>query len=183
MRLIKHDLSYIDAIMKGTSQPEIHQVLGMKPDMIDREGTTQFVLSMIDDNDRTQYSRYILDDDDQFIGIITLKEIDREDRIASIGTWIYPERWGEGYNRRAKDEILKIGFTQLGLEAVILGVKLTNKRSMKAQEKLPYVTLDVTAEYPKRAFVKSQRLNEPFQLNIIYKEDFLNYLKVSTHHS
>ncbi len=179
MRLIKHDLSYIDAIMAGTSRPEIHDILGMDTHMIDREGTTRFVLNMIDDNDCTQYSRYILDDDDQFIGIITLKDIDRVDRIATMGTWIYPERWGEGYNRRAKDEMLTTAFTQLALEAVLFGVKLRNIRSMKAQEKLPYTTLDVADRYPERALTKQIRLNEPFQLNIVYKEDFLEYLRVT----
>lgn len=176
MRLIKHNLSYIDEIMRGTSRPEIHEILGMSPEMIDHAGTTQFVLNMIDDNDRTMYSRYILDDDGHFIGIITLKEIDRPDKVASMGTWIYPERWGEGYNRRAKDEMMRIAFTKLGLEAVLLGAKLRNKRSLKAQEKLPYITMDVAHLYPDRAKEERRLMEEPFQLNVVYKQDYLNWL-------
>lgn len=176
MRLIKHDLSYIEKIMAGTKQPEIHEILGMTPEMISREGTTQFVLGMIDDNDRTMYSRYILDDNDQFIGIITLKEINRADKIASIGTWIYPERWGEGYNRRAKDEMMHIAFMKLGLEAVLLGAKIRNKRSLRAQAKLPYITLDVADLYPDRAEEERRIMKEPLQLNVVYKEDYLRWL-------
>lgn len=53
---------------------------------------------------------------------------------------------GKGYNEEVKKEIFTISFLDLQLTYVFADAK-TSIRSLKAQEKLPYTSLHVEAEF------------------------------------
>jgi [ribosomal protein S5]-alanine N-acetyltransferase len=74
------------------------------------------------------------------IGVITLMDINHQEKTASLGSWLGVDYWGKGYNEAAKREIFRIAFLELGLEKVFVGTRKENIRSQKTQEKLPYMT-------------------------------------------
>ncbi|ABO65838.1 MULTISPECIES: GNAT family N-acetyltransferase [Geobacillus] len=83
-------------------------------------------------------SRTILDEWGNSIGTISLFDI--QDGAGFLGTWLGKPYHGLGYNRRAKEAFFHELFYELSIETVFLRIRKVNVRSIKAVEKLPYVT-------------------------------------------
>ncbi|BBW98671.1 GNAT family N-acetyltransferase [Geobacillus icigianus] len=83
-------------------------------------------------------SRTILDEWGNPIGTISLFDI--ENGAGFLGTWLGKPYHGLGYNRRAKEAFFHELFYELSMETVFLRIRKANVRSIKAAEKLPYVT-------------------------------------------
>ncbi|MGJ3204972.1 GNAT family N-acetyltransferase [Geobacillus sp. FJAT-46040] len=83
-------------------------------------------------------SRTILDEWGNPIGTISLFDI--QDGAGFLGTWLGKPYHGLGYNRRAKEAFFHELFYELSIETVFLRIRKVNVRSIKATEKLPYVT-------------------------------------------
>lgn len=84
-------------------------------------------------------SRTILDEWGNPIGTISLFDI--EDNAGFLGTWLGKPYHGRGYNKPAKDAFFHELFYELGIETIFMRIRKINTRSIKAAEKLPYVTL------------------------------------------
>ncbi|WP_044895159.1 GNAT family N-acetyltransferase [Bacillus alveayuensis] len=84
-------------------------------------------------------SRTILDEWGNPIGTINLFDI--QDNAGFLGTWLGKPYHGKGYNQRAKDAFFKELFFELSIETIFMRIRKVNIRSIKAAEKLPYVTL------------------------------------------
>ncbi|WP_181538407.1 GNAT family N-acetyltransferase [[Anoxybacillus] calidus] len=83
-------------------------------------------------------SRTILDEWGNPIGTINLFDI--QDNAGFLGTWLGKPYHGKGYNQRAKDAFFKELFFELSIETIFMRIRKVNIRSIKAAEKLPYVT-------------------------------------------
>lgn len=94
-------------------------------------------------------SRIIVNEKKEIIGITSLKHIDHQKKTSHIGSWLGYPYWGQGYNEAAKKEIFKIAFEELDLIYVFSGAKTANVRSLKAQEKLPYISLHMEEQFLK----------------------------------
>ncbi|MCF3943678.1 GNAT family N-acetyltransferase [Oceanobacillus alkalisoli] len=177
--LAPHDKKYAKTISSLSQAPQVRESLGLNNDQTSIDGTIQFI-EFVQENERLgkQYSRVILNENDELIGVITLKEIDNVKKTCHIGTWIGHPYWGKGYNELAKEAILYTAFTELNMEYVFAGAKLTNIRSQKAQEKLPYVKIDVRSEFPDEYKKLEKQVDDLCLLNVIEKATFLDwYLK------
>lgn len=168
MNLREHDERYAEAMSALTSQPAVKEALGLPDDMVTVEGAKKFIWHVT--TDERQYSRAIFDGD-TLIGVITLKDISAES--AHIGTWLGEQYWGLGYNEEAKSAVLAYAFNVLELKRVFAGAAKRNIRSLKAQEKLGYVTMDVGKQYPIDLITIEKVTGEPCQLNVITRENFL----------
>ncbi|MDG4657228.1 GNAT family N-acetyltransferase [Ectobacillus antri] len=84
-------------------------------------------------------SRTILDEWGNAIGTITLFDV--EDNAGFLGTWLGKPYHGQGYNKPAKDAFFHEVFYELGIDTIFMRIRKHNVRSIKAAEKLPYVTL------------------------------------------
>ncbi|MFD3448103.1 GNAT family N-acetyltransferase [Microbacteriaceae bacterium 4G12] len=84
-------------------------------------------------------SRTILDEWGNPIGTISLFDI--QDNAGFLGTWLGKPYHGCGYNKPAKDAFFKEVFYELNIETIFMRIRKQNVRSLKAAEKLPYVTL------------------------------------------
>lgn len=174
--LASHHVKYAKSMSDLTSTPQVKDALGLTDEQVSFEGTRSFIEFILElEKLEKQYSRVILNEERELIGVITLKEIDRERRTSHIGTWIGFPYWGKGYNELAKKEILYTGFTELGLEYVFAGAKLSNIRSQKAQEKLPYIRIDVGKEFPEEHKKLEDQVKEPCILNVIERDRFLEW--------
>ncbi|WP_156856665.1 GNAT family N-acetyltransferase [Oceanobacillus sp. AG] len=179
--LVPHDKKYAKSLSSLSSAPQVREPLGLTDNQTSIEGTLEFIEFVLESERLGKlYSRVILNENDELIGVITLKEIDNEKKICHIGTWIGHPYWGKGYNELAKKDILYTAFTDLNMEYVFAGAKLTNIRSRKAQEKLPYVKIDAQSEFPDEYKKLVQQVNEPCLLNVIEKVAFLDWYLKST---
>lgn len=176
IRLVPHDISYAEEISKLTSVSEVRNALGMTNAQCSVPGTRDFIrLMQLEEKLGHHISRVILDEGNNIIGVISLKNIDEMQKSCHVGTWLGREYWGKGYNEIAKIEILKIAFEKLHLNYVFAGARLENIRSQKAQAKLPYMTLNVEQQFHYE-WKKLEWLEQtPCVLNMVRKEDFLNW--------
>lgn len=84
-------------------------------------------------------SRTITDEWGNPIGTINLFDV--QDNAGFLGTWLGKPYHGKGYNQIAKEAFFNELFYDLGIERIFMRIRKVNVRSMKAAEKLPYVTL------------------------------------------
>ncbi|WP_081755933.1 GNAT family N-acetyltransferase [Paucisalibacillus sp. EB02] len=176
VKLIPHDKKYAKAMSALSSSRHVKDALGLSDEQTSIEGTKQFI-EFIRKQEKLgkQYSRCIINDHDKLIGVITLKDIDMDNKTCHIGTWIGQPYWGQGYNESAKAEILYVAFHEFNLEYVFAGAKVSNIRSQKAQEKLPYIRLQVENEFPAEHKKLENQVKSRCMLNVIEREDFLNW--------
>ncbi|MFD2629513.1 GNAT family N-acetyltransferase [Oceanobacillus kapialis] len=174
--LLPHNKKYAKLISSLSSAPQIKDALGLTSDQTSLKGTIGFIEFVMEQEKLgKQLSRVIFNENNELIGVITLKDIDTSNKTCHIGTWIGHQYWGKGYNQLAKSEILYTAFTELCLVYVFAGAKTSNIRSLKAQEKLPYIKVGVESEFPMEHTKLEIQANEPCILNVIEKDTFLKW--------
>jgi RimJ/RimL family protein N-acetyltransferase len=172
-----HDLKYAERIYELASAPQIKDALGLRDESVD--DTKRFVEWVIDEERMgKQISRVIFNDRDELVGVTTLMFINRVQNRCHIGTWIGHEYWGMGYNQASKMEILKLAFVGLGMEHVFAGARTENARSQRAQEKLPYIRLNVESQFPDEHEALENREKQHCVLHAFYRDDFFAYLQL-----
>ena len=176
--LKKHDRNYTEIMSKLMSDALIQNALGLNWQQVSINGTRDFI-DFIQGEERmgNQLSRAIFNEKEELIGVITLKSINRAAGTAHVGTWLGADYWGLGYNELAKEAMFTFAFEVLNLKRIFAGAKLTNKRSIAAQKKLPYMTIDVGHLYPEELEKIEIETKEKCILNVVEKEDFLRYKK------
>ena len=175
--LKKHDRNYTEIMSSLTSDARVQNALGLNWQQVSINGTRDFI-DFIQGEERMgkQLSRVIFNEKEEFIGVITLKSINRTVGTAHIGTWIGGDYWGLGYNELAKEAMFTIAFETLKLNRIFAGAKLTNERSIAAQRKLAYMTMDVGYLYPEELEKIEIETKEKCILNVVEKEHFRQYL-------
>ncbi|GGG33621.1 N-acetyltransferase [Lysinibacillus alkalisoli] len=177
--LVRHHPKYIQQMSELTYKTAVQYALGLPDIATGWKGTENFIHTVIEEEQQgKQISRVILNEDHVLIGVITLKDIKGD--MAHVGTWLGEPYWGQGYNELAKLALFKEAFTERGFTLIFAGAKLSNIRSRKAQEKLPYMTFDVGDQYPQELAVIEKITGEACVLHAIKKENFLSYLKTQS---
>ena len=175
--LLPLDFRYANAIFKLSSDPHVKNALGIKVETI--EDTKAFLLFAIEEeHQKKSLSRVIVNAENEIIGLTTLKHINYEKKQSHIGSWLGYPYWGKGYNEAAKKEIFKIAFLDLQLSYVFAGAKTNNIRSLKAQEKLPYISLHVENKFPDEHAALEKEVRSPCSLYVVSREKFLNWLEL-----
>ncbi|MGG0642571.1 GNAT family N-acetyltransferase [Sporosarcina gallistercoris] len=174
--LVPHSEFFAKSMSLLSSASQVKDALGLTDDQTSLEGTVGFI-KFIKEQERLgkQYSRVILDESENLIGVITLKDIDNTNKTSHIGTWLGHPYWGQGYNLLAKKEILYIAFMELNLDYVFAGAEISNIRSMKSQEKLPFMKIEVQNEYLDEHKKLETEVGSPCILNVVEKEVFLKW--------
>ncbi|QIW17230.1 GNAT family N-acetyltransferase [Bacillus thuringiensis] len=173
--LVPLDLRYANVIFKLSSDPHVKNALGIKVEKI--EDTKAFLLFAIEEErQKRSLSRMIVNEENEIIGLTTLKYINYEKKQSHIGSWLGYPYWEKGYNKAAKKEIFKIAFLDLQLSYVFAGAKTNNVRSLKAQEKLPYISLHVEDRFPGEHSALENEVKSSCVLHVVSREKFLNWL-------
>ena len=81
-------------------------------------------------------------------------------------------RTGEKDIIRLQKEIFKIAFLDLQLSYVFAGAKTNNIRSLKAQEKLPYISLHVENKFPAEHVALEKEVRSSCSLHVVSREKF-----------
>ncbi|AWC33777.1 GNAT family N-acetyltransferase [Bacillus cytotoxicus] len=173
--LLPLDLQYAEIIFTLSSDAQVKNALGIKVEKI--EDTKAFLLFAIEEErQKKSLSRMIVNEENEIIGLTTLKHINYEKKQSHIGSWLGYPYWGKGYNEAAKKEIFKIAFLDLQLTYVFAGAKKANIRSLKAQEKLPYISLHVEDRFPDEHSALEKEVKSSCVLHVVSREKFLNWL-------
>lgn len=85
----------------------------------------------------------IVDDNDKYMGTVSLKNINNHN--AEFGIAVRTEAMGKGYSRFAMREIIRYGFSVLGLNMVFWCVSPNNTRAIRFYEKNGYKRVDANA--------------------------------------
>ncbi|MBQ3146570.1 MAG: GNAT family N-acetyltransferase [Oscillospiraceae bacterium] len=80
----------------------------------------------------------IADDEDVYLGTVSLKHIDRQQKDGEFAIAIHPDAMGTGCARWAMEQILHIGLTELGLHRIFWCVSPENRRAVRFYEKGGY---------------------------------------------
>ena len=81
----------------------------------------------------------IADEDDEYLGTISLKNIDLKNRNAEYAIGLCKDAIGTGVAAQATQAILQIAFEELGLHKVYLSVFSDNARAIRFYEKQGFI--------------------------------------------
>lgn len=88
---------------------------------------------------KTDIHYAISDEHDNYIGTISLKNINYIDRHAEYAIVTRKEYWGKEYAKQATDLILDYGFKRLNLHKIYLNVLSSNIRANRFYEKYGFI--------------------------------------------
>ena len=98
----------------------------------------KFIASSIHGND---INLAIVDDTDEYLGTISLKNIDKNNKIAEMAIVVRKCAMGKGVSKFALDEIFAYGRNILGINTFYWFVKPENVRAVKFYNKNGYKTV------------------------------------------
>jgi diamine N-acetyltransferase len=81
----------------------------------------------------------IVSPDDEYLGTVSLKEINHVDKNAEYAISLRKKAMGRGIAKRATQEILSIAFMELNLNKVYLNVLSENKRAISLYSKIGFI--------------------------------------------
>ena len=107
--------------------------------------------SFIDENRVTEYEACnlinityaIVDDNDEYMGSVSLKNIDKNTSNAEFAIVLRKCAMKKGYSKFAMNEIFKIGFFNYGLKNIYWYVRKENLRAIKFYAKMGYEHTDI----------------------------------------
>ena len=86
-------------------------------------------------NSSSDVNLAIADDADEYMGTVSLKHIDKENRTAEFAITIRSIAMGKGISKYGMQEILKLGLEKYGLDAIYWCVSIENERAVRFYEK------------------------------------------------
>lgn len=87
--------------------------------------------------------RAIVNENDEYMGTVSLKNIDQENRNAEFAITVRKGAMGKGYSAYGMREMIRIGFEQYGLDFIYWYVSKNNARAIRFYEKNGYKQVDV----------------------------------------
>lgn len=133
-KLVEKDAQFMLEWMKDE---KVNCYFRFKPQDITIESTKEFIRQS--KNNKLSYNYAIADDDDEYLGTVTLKNIDKISKNGEYAIALRTKAQGQGAGRYATEEILKIAFNELKLERVYLNVLSVNEHAIKFYEKIGFV--------------------------------------------
>lgn len=89
---------------------------------------------------KNNYHMAIVDDNDNYVGTVSLKNINK--KAAEFAIVISTDSMGKGFSSYAMKEIIKIGLEKIGLESIYWCVSANNIRAIKFYDKLSFKKTD-----------------------------------------
>ena len=90
----------------------------------------------------------VTDDNDEYMGTVSLKDIDEGDKTAEFAIVVRKCAMGTGVASEAMKEMIRFGFDELGLSRIIWCVDKDNLRAVRFYDKNGYkLCTDVPARY------------------------------------
>ncbi len=101
----------------------------------------------------------IADENDEYMGTVSLKEIDMDTLSAEFAITVRKKAMGKGFSKFGMENIIKKGFEELGLETIIWNVSKKNIRANKFYQKHNYDELDIIPDKFKNIYPNWKEMN------------------------
>ena len=126
----------VDGMLEWMHSKESKEIFAKDFNKYTREDVTRFANSK---NTKENINYACVDDNDEYLGTVSLKNIDYENGNAEYAISFRKEAQGTGAAMYATKRILDMAFNELKLEKVYLDVLLTNKRAIGFYNKVGFV--------------------------------------------
>ena len=132
IRLRRLEEKDIPGMLEWMHDPEINRWFRFDAASMTEERVKKFIAGSFTETNR-HYA--IADDDDNYLGTISLEDIDRENANALYAVSLRADAWGKDIAYTATKMLLDIAFRELDLERVYLNVLSDNGRAKRFYEK------------------------------------------------
>lgn len=146
MRLRELNLKDAEYMLEWMHDPNVSECLGKDFKSMTIDNCKAFIESACSDDDNRHYA--IVDDNDEYMGTISLKEIDRVNKRAEYAISCRTKAIGQGFAVSATKELFRIAKDELGLSLIYLNVYKTNIRAQKMYQKVGFINI------PKPEFIE-----------------------------
>ena len=140
MRLRRLEEKDAEGMLEWMQDPEIQKDFRFNAGKKDMKSVMHFIqhadIQLIDGKD-IHYA--IADEDDEYLGTISLKDINLTDKKGEYAISLRRKAQGRGIATEATREILRLAFEEYGLERVYLNVFSDNDRAIRLYERVGFV--------------------------------------------
>lgn len=98
----------------------------------------------------------IVSDEDEYMGTVSLKNIDADNKSAEFGIAVRKSAMGRGYSWYGMEEIIRLAFEEYGLESVYWCVSRENERAVRFYDKHNF---HETVEIPASVLERYKEMN------------------------
>ena len=127
----------VDGILSWMKDPEINRFFRMDAEGATKESVLNFVNAS--QNQENNIHLAVTDDDDNYLGTVSLKNIDKEEQSAEYAISMCKLSHRTGAAKFATEKILELGFEALGLHRIYLNVLSENLRANKFYQKCNFI--------------------------------------------
>ena len=127
----------VDGILSWMKDSEINRFFRMDAEGATKESVLNFVNAS--QNQENNIHLAVTDDDDNYLGTVSLKNIDKEEQSAEYAISMCKLSHGTGAAKFATEKILELGFEALGLHRIYLNVLSENLRANKFYQKCNFI--------------------------------------------
>lgn len=125
-----------EAMLEWMIDPDINQFFRFPKENLTIESALNFINKSQQDEENRHYA--ITDETDEYLGTVSLKNINLKDKNAEYAICLRKKTIGTGIAKQATEEVLKIAFDELKLHKVYLNVLSDNIRAIKFYEKFGF---------------------------------------------
>lgn len=137
IKLRKLKISDYDGMVEWMSDPNISSNFRFLASGLNKEKVKKFIIKSLTDKTNLHYA--IVDEKDEYLGTISLKNINLIDFNAEYAIVLRKKAIGSGAAKEATEAILDIAFNKLKLHKVYLNVLSDNIRAIKFYEKMFFI--------------------------------------------
>lgn len=140
MRLRALNKKDAEGMLEWMKAPQIYRFFRFDPDSINMESVLQFIDNAdVQLKNRSSVNMAIVNEEDEYLGTISLKNIDYSSLNAEYAISLRSMAQGKGIASWATQEILKVAFEDLMLKRVYLNVLSDNEKAIRCYEKNGFI--------------------------------------------
>ena len=135
--------SDINKIHKGLSDPDVTKYYAVHFSTLEETKEQMEWYSNLKKSGTGLWWGIYDESDNQFCGAGGFNDLDKQNKKAEIGLWLYKEYWGKGILKKVMPQLFEKEFTDLGLNRIEGFVVSDNQKCKTALEKINF-TLEET---------------------------------------
>ncbi|MFF2912161.1 GNAT family N-acetyltransferase [Paenibacillus sp. NPDC057934] len=124
-------------MIEWMKDPKVNQYFRFDPDKMTTEAINLFIQNSVDDD--TNIHLAIVNEEDEYLGTVSLKNIDHVAKTGEYAIVLRSSSQGMGAGKFATESILSLAFNELQLERVYLNVLSDNLNAIEFYHKIGFV--------------------------------------------
>lgn len=140
MRLRRLEEKDAEGMLEWMGDSEIQKAFRFHAEQADMKSVLNFIKNAdirLADGKDLHYA--IVDKEDEYLGTISLKNVELSDKKAEYAISLRKKAQGKGVASAATEEILKVAFESYKLERIYLNVLSDNERAVRLYERMGFV--------------------------------------------